>query len=122
VVTVARREHDLIGDVDVPSDLYWGAHTARVVENFPISGETLGAKPYFVEALATVKQAAAEAKRSVGALPGHLADAIVAACIEIRGGRPRARPCSQTGASPASSPTPSGWPVSSPTRSEWSRR
>jgi aspartate ammonia-lyase len=86
-VTVPRREHDLIGDVDVPSEVCWGAHTARAVENFPISGETLAAKPYFVEVLATVKQAAAEANRSVGALPGHLADAIVAACVEIRGGR-----------------------------------
>ena len=81
-----RREHDLIGDIDVPASAYWGAHTARAVENFPISGVTLASQPYFVTALATVKQAAAIANRDVGELPTTLADAIVAACEEIRGG------------------------------------
>jgi aspartate ammonia-lyase len=82
----SRREHDLIGDIDVPASAYWGAHTARAVENFPISGVTLASQPYFVTALATVKQAAAVANRDVGELPAPLADAIVAACEEIRGG------------------------------------
>jgi aspartate ammonia-lyase len=81
-----RREHDLIGDIDVPAGAYWGAHTARAVENFPISGTTLASQPYFVAALATVKQAAAVANRDVGELPDHLADAIVAACEDIRAG------------------------------------
>ena len=81
-----RREHDLIGDIDVPASAYWGAHTARAVENFPISGVTLASQPYFVTALATVKQAAAIANRDVGELPTTLADAIVAACEEIRSG------------------------------------
>src|SRR5262245_30700635 len=26
-----RREHDLLGDRDVPSDAYWGVHTMRAV-------------------------------------------------------------------------------------------
>ncbi len=81
-----RREHDLLGDVDVPADAYWGAHTARAIENFPISGVTLSSQPYFVAALATVKQAAAVANRESGELPARLADAIVAACEDIRGG------------------------------------
>ena len=31
-------EHDLLGDRDVPADVYYGVHTARALENFPISG------------------------------------------------------------------------------------
>ena len=33
-----RIEHDLLGDRDVPADAYWGVHTLRAVENFPITG------------------------------------------------------------------------------------
>ena len=40
-----RREHDLLGDIDVPASAYWGAHTARAVENFPISGMTSASQP-----------------------------------------------------------------------------
>jgi aspartate ammonia-lyase len=81
-----RREHDLIGDAGIPAGAYWGAHTARAIENFPISGVTLAGQPYFLAALATVKQAAAVANRDVGELPDRLADVIVAACEDIRGG------------------------------------
>jgi aspartate ammonia-lyase len=81
-----RREHDLTGDADIPAGAYWGAHTARAIENFPISGVTLAGQPYFLAALATVKQAAAVANRDVGELPDRLADVIGAACEDIRGG------------------------------------
>ena len=84
--TTLRREHDLLGDVDVPADAYYGAHTARAMANFPITGVTLASQPHFVAALATVKQAAAVANRAVGQLPDRLADAIIAACEDIRGG------------------------------------
>ena len=33
-----RREHDLLGDREVPADAYYGVHTLRAVENFPITG------------------------------------------------------------------------------------
>ncbi|MGV7904084.1 aspartate ammonia-lyase, partial [Mycobacterium kansasii] len=33
-----RSEHDLLGDIDVPADAYYGAHTARALLNFPITG------------------------------------------------------------------------------------
>ncbi|MET4588274.1 aspartate ammonia-lyase, partial [Pseudarthrobacter sp. PvP022] len=32
----SRSEHDLLGDRDVPAAAYWGVHTLRAVENFPI--------------------------------------------------------------------------------------
>ena len=33
-----RTEHDLIGEREVPLDAYWGIHTLRALENFPITG------------------------------------------------------------------------------------
>ena len=63
-----RREHDLLGDRDVPSDAYWGVHTLRAVENFPITGVPVGHFPNFVRALVYVKQAAARANKRLGYL------------------------------------------------------
>ena len=34
----SRLEHDLLGDREVPADAYYGVHTLRAVENFPITG------------------------------------------------------------------------------------
>ncbi len=81
-----RTEHDLLGDLEVPTAAYYGAHTARAVRNFPISGVTISSYPSFIAALAIVKQAAATANRELGLLPESEAAAIIAACQEIRGG------------------------------------
>ena len=70
----------------VPAAAYFGIHTARALENFPISGIALSTYPEFVAALAAVKQAAAMANRELGLLDRRRADAIVAACAEIRSG------------------------------------
>lgn len=59
-----RREHDLIGERDVPADAYYGVHTLRALENFPITGTAISIYPDLVTALACVKQAAA-LRRSV---------------------------------------------------------
>lgn len=81
-----RTEHDLLGEVTVPAEAYWGVHTARAVDNFPISGVRLSAHPGLIRALAAVKQAAAEANRDLGLLPVERADAIVAACRDVSAG------------------------------------
>jgi aspartate ammonia-lyase len=81
-----RVEHDLLGDRDVPSDVYYGVHTLRALENFPISGVPISRHRDLITALASVKQAAAEANRDLGELDPDVADAIVSACVEIRGG------------------------------------
>ncbi|MFG2819961.1 aspartate ammonia-lyase [Kitasatospora sp. NPDC048365] len=81
-----RTEHDLLGDREVPSDAYYGVHTLRAVENFPITGTSLAAHPELVVALATVKEAAARANRDLGLLDDERAGAIVMACAEIRAG------------------------------------
>ena len=75
-----RREHDLLGEADVPANAYWGVHTLRAVENFPITGMPVGHFPELVRALALVKQAAARANRRLGNLPAAKADAIERAC------------------------------------------
>ena len=78
-----RREHDLLGEADVPVDALWGIHTKRAVENFPITGVPVGHFPELVRALALVKQAAARANKRLGFLPAAKADAIDKACTAI---------------------------------------
>ena len=72
-----RTEHDLLGNLEVPQDRYYGVHTVRASENFPITGITLQMYPIFITALADVKQAAAQANRAIGALEPAKADAII---------------------------------------------
>ncbi|MFD1626189.1 aspartate ammonia-lyase [Azospirillum griseum] len=81
-----RLEHDLLGDREVPADAYYGVHTLRAVENFPITGTPIGHYPDLVRALADIKTAAARANQELGLLSAERADAIAAACREIRGG------------------------------------
>jgi aspartate ammonia-lyase len=82
-----RSEHDLLGDRDIPADAYWGVHTLRAVENFPITGQRLSANGHLVRGLAAVKLAAARANRELGLLDSERGAAIEAACREILDGR-----------------------------------
>jgi aspartate ammonia-lyase len=82
-----RNEHDLLGDRAVPAAAYYGVHTLRAVENFPISGNPISIYPDLIRALACIKQAAALANRELGMLDATKCDAIVKACEEIRAGR-----------------------------------
>ena len=82
-----RREHDLLGDRDVPDDALYGIQTLRALENFPITGVAIREFPSLVEALASVKLAAANANADLGLLPRPTADVIGRACEEIRAGR-----------------------------------
>lgn len=84
---MSRIEHDLIGDREIPDDVYWGVHTLRAVENFPISGRTIGSSAELVNALAAIKQAAAAANADLGQLDLKRAQAIMAAATELREGK-----------------------------------
>lgn len=84
--TGSRIEHDLLGDKEVPADVYWGVHTSRALENFPISGMRIASFPTLVDGLVRVKQASARANRALGILPGQVADAIEKACMLILDG------------------------------------
>jgi len=81
-----RREHDFLGDMDIPGDAYWGVHSARAVDNFPISGQTVATMPALIRALAFVKKAAALTNLELGVLDRARADAIVRACDDLIGG------------------------------------
>ena len=82
-----RREHDLLGERDVPSAAYYGIHTLRALENFAITGTPIAIYPDLVAALACVKQAAARANNELGLLADELAHAIERTCVEIREGQ-----------------------------------
>jgi len=82
-----RIEHDLLGDRAVPADAYYGIHTLRALENFPITGTPISIYPDLVTSLACVKQAAAIANAELGLLDDARAMAIRVACEEIREGR-----------------------------------
>ena len=81
-----RTEHDFLGDRPIPAAAYWGVHSARAVENFPISGQAVSQWPELVRALAYVKKAAAQANRELGVLDAERTQAIVAACDDLIGG------------------------------------
>jgi aspartate ammonia-lyase len=81
-----RREHDLLGDRDVPAGAYYGIHTLRALENFEITGTSISIYPDLVVALACVKEAAALANHSLGLLSEEHTQPIVRACEEIREG------------------------------------
>lgn len=81
-----RLEHDLLGEREVPNSAYWGIHTLRAIENFPISGVPIGHYRSFVRAFGFIKEAAAIANRELGALDPELAEPIIKACIDVRDG------------------------------------
>ncbi|HOZ14716.1 MAG TPA: aspartate ammonia-lyase [Tenuifilaceae bacterium] len=82
-----RIEHDLLGERDVPAECYYGVQTLRAIENFNISGVTLNFFPDIIDALAMVKQAAAEANFDLGLIDERVKEAIVLACLEITHGK-----------------------------------
>lgn len=86
-MSATRLEHDLLGDYQVPVDAYWGVHTARAVDNFPISGVPIGHYRSLIRALAVVKQATAQANFELGELSSELNAAIAKACQEVAEGK-----------------------------------
>lgn len=78
-----RIEVDLLGERKVPNDCYYGVHTLRALENFTISRGCMNDEPDFIRGMVFVKKASALTNKELGALPGDVADAIVAACDAI---------------------------------------
>lgn len=79
-----RTEHDFLGELEVPDDVYYGVQTMRAIENFNITGQKLD--PDFIKALAQVKKAAALANMDTGRLPHEIGDVLVQAADEIIAG------------------------------------
>ena len=83
----SRQESDFLGARSIPAAAYWGVHTARAIENFPISGQPLSCMPELVRSLAFVKKAAAQANARLGVLDPERAGFIAAACDDLIAGQ-----------------------------------
>jgi len=81
-----RVERDFLGEREIPAGAYWGVHTARALENFPISGTPVSVHRPLVDALGAVKQAALRANRELGLIDERRAVAIDRACQDVRDG------------------------------------
>ncbi len=87
--TEFRVESDLLGELKVPADAYYGVQTQRAIDNYRISNTRMCDYPEYIIAMAYVKMAAASANAELGVLDPKIADAIVAACKEIVDGKLR---------------------------------
>lgn len=86
-ITSYRTEHDSLGEREIPNNAYYGVQTVRALENFAISGVPLSNFAHFVNGLAYVKKAAAQANAEIKFMDQKIADAIVAACDEVLAGK-----------------------------------
>lgn len=80
-----RKEHDFLGELEIPDNAYYGVQTMRAMENFQITGYT--ADPLFIKALGMVKKAAALANIKIGLLDEKIGNAMVQACDDIISGK-----------------------------------
>ncbi len=80
-----RLESDSMGQIEVPSNRYWGAQTQRSLVHFAIGEELMPHE--VIQALALLKKASALANQELGALEPDLARLIVQAAEEILDGQ-----------------------------------
>ncbi|WP_342305282.1 aspartate ammonia-lyase [Methanolobus sp. ZRKC5] len=81
---MVRLEKDTLGEVEVPDNVYYGPQTARAMDNFKVSGESLPIE--FIKAQAAIKIASAKANMKSGKLDSFIGNAIVEAAYDIRNG------------------------------------
>ena len=79
-----RIEKDGLGEKEIPDNAYYGIHTQRAIENFPISGYRL--HPEFIKAFAQVKKACALVNTELGYMEEKIGKAIVQACNDLING------------------------------------
>jgi fumarate hydratase class II len=84
-MTKYRIEKDSLGEMRVPEAAYYGAQTARAVENFPISGVMFPRQ--FIRALGIIKRACARANMELGDMDPKVGEAIVEAATEVIEGK-----------------------------------
>ena len=82
--TAVRIERDSMGELQVPSDRYYGAQTMRAVLNFPISD--LRFPTSFIRALGLIKLTAVQTNQELGLIEESLANAISKAALEVVNG------------------------------------
>ena len=80
-----RTEHDLVGAKQIDREAYYGIHSLRAAENFPITSQRLPGA--MIVSMAWIKKACARANRAAGVLPERIADAIERACDDLIAGK-----------------------------------
>ncbi|MEA4899514.1 MAG: aspartate ammonia-lyase [Christensenellaceae bacterium] len=81
---LTRIERDSVGAIEVPEAAYYGVHTLRAVENFPITARAM--HPALTGNIVRIKRAAARANAEAGVLAIDVAEAIERACDEVLSG------------------------------------
>lgn len=81
-----RKEHDFLGDMDIPDNAYYGIQTFRGMDNFHITGVPIMSEPLMVEALGYVKKAAAMSNRDLKVFDSEIADYIIKASDRVIAG------------------------------------
>ena len=82
-----RTETDLLGDIKVPADAYYGAQAARAMNNFKISGQYTNDYPDFLKAWGMIKLACARANTDAGKMKQDMLKLVEPACKELIDGK-----------------------------------
>lgn len=84
--TDIRKEHDFLGERELPDDVWYGIQTLRGRENFDITGIPASRAPLLIKAFGYVKKAAALANFDCGVLDREKTDAICHAADRLIAG------------------------------------
>ena len=82
-----RLESDLLGELKVPVDAYYGVQTQRGINNYHISRKKMRDYPDYIIAIAYVKLAAIQTNHSLGVINDEISGAISKACQELIDGK-----------------------------------
>src|SRR5215472_19380015 len=80
-----RIESDSMGQIEVPSNVYWGAQTQRSLQHFNIGRDTM--PPELIKAFGVLKKACAQVNQDLGKLPADKAQLIIQAADEVIAGK-----------------------------------
>jgi len=83
--TKTRIESDSMGQIEVPSHVYWGAQTQRSLLHFNIGRDTM--PPELIQAFGVLKKACAMVNQDLGKLSPEKAKLIVHASDEVAAGK-----------------------------------
>lgn len=84
LTSLFRTEHDFLGQIEVPVDAYYGIHSVRAKQNFPVSSFRIPEE--FIRALAEVKEACTLANLRAHLIEPRIAEAIIQAAREVSKG------------------------------------
>ncbi len=80
-----RTETDSMGAIEVPSDRYWGAQTARSLHHFPIGDDRMPVP--LIRAIGILKEASAQVNADLGKMPPEISALIITAAREVSEGK-----------------------------------